>query len=179
MRPSDKRNLRKFLLNLWLFLLNLWKLFVKFLNNPYIRGILIGITVALLVRWLITPSTADIMELIRLEAELSLHQPRTAADEHQYGSLFADDACVIDVRPQKFIDGRSAIVRRFRTLPTFLKLQHQLVDDIKLFSDHSAIAKTNTLIAISNGETYQGHEEWMFEKINGKWKIRTFQFDIP
>ncbi len=126
----------------------------------------------------------SIRNLIRSEADLVKQTPRTALAEQQYEALFFEDAWIADASTQSFWKGRREILERFRSMEEFKTLEHRLDKDPAFTSDHSAVASTTTQSAFVESRTamvrsYIGHEIWIFEKVDGRWKIKNFQVNLP
>ncbi len=104
-------------------------------------------------------------------------------------SLYVDDAIVRDAaggdRDRETVwRGKGMIEDRYEKLPEFVYLSHKMID-ISLCDDGSyARANSDTvgqyksgdkILSISNDRS----EEWVFEKIGGKWKIEYFTYNLP
>lgn len=143
--------------------------------SPFTLSLLSGLLVALIIFFFTRPdSTAEIEKLIAEEARYSRQAPN-GADE--YAALFTiENAEVDDVRASLHFYGRLQIASRFRELPRFEKLSHDLDEPPKI-SGNSATAKTTSTI-VFGGTHYTGREEWWFEKTESGWKIRVLRYNV-
>ena len=122
--------------------------------------------------------------LIQDEARFVLHEEIDNAV-----SLFDENAFLMDAAGgnkdlQVIWKGRDEIEERYRNLPQFLYLKHAAID-ITLDSDGNyarAIADTIGTYVV-NGEEVEissnRGERWVFEKINGQWRITGFTYNLP
>ena len=107
-----------------------------------------------------------------------MHSDRTMTD---YGNLFAPDAWVIDFgMQQQPWKGQAAIVERIRPLH-FGKLDHAPTQIVISDDGSVAFAQTKTIFEQDqpNKMIREGTEYWQFGKVNGVWKIRSFEFGHP
>lgn len=124
-------------------------------------------------------STAPIAALIQQEADLALG-PHSDDAMNKYANLFAPDAWVIDFgKPEEPWKG-SAVVDRIRTLH-FSKLEHTPRQIVVSEDGSVAFAETKTIFELDQPTRMirQDTEYWQFGKLNGSWKIRSFEFGHP
>jgi len=128
------------------------------------------------------PSTLEIEERIRQEAAFArgVHSDREK-DLEEYGDLFAKDAVVVDFKKAKIWKGQSEIVSRLRDLH-FTKLLHVSRQIVIEPDGSSAVAQTDTIFSQDQPSTsvltdVQGTESWRFRKIDGRWRIVSFEFN--
>ena len=150
--------------------------------NPHLASFVTGVLTALaaiLVGYFITvywlESTAEIEQLIADEARYALQAPCGA---EQYAAMFTEDAEIADGYAKKTYSGRKEIASRFRELPRFEKLSHDLDGSPDISDNNSAYAKTTSTIVFED-ERHVGHEEWWFKKTDGRWKIKTLRYNNP
>ena len=128
---------------------------------------------------LIQPSTAPIEELIKEEAALAGGTyPHPDKGLQDYSKLFAEGAIVLDYGTKNVWQGRTAIIDRLRPL-RFVSLEH------RPFNIHldglEASAESNTMFIQDKPVPVSGVDKdfWRFRKINGKWLITSFEYDLP
>ena len=159
----------------WLsFLKNIWKV----CNQGLVAGPL-GALMLYLVQVATRPSTAPIETLIRKEAELAKGNfPHSDNDLTEYAALFADDGIVIDHGRGDLWKGHVAIVDRI--IPLHFSLLNHIPRTIQINgSDASAETYTTFTQDKPTIAAGAGKENWQFRKIDGKWKITSFDFDLP
>jgi hypothetical protein len=128
--------------------------------------------------------TLDVLnDLIGREAELAAQESRAEDKAKEYSDLFTSDALVEDVRQHERWDGRERIRDRFRNLPHFKMLHHDLARGPRLTTRESAAAWTTTMLDLATtkpNETSfnQGNEFWTFARTDGKWRISSFRYNI-
>lgn len=125
-------------------------------------------------------SRAPIEELIRKEADFArgAHSDETMK---KYSDLFAPDAWVIDFGMQeKPWKGQAEIVDRVRPLH-FNKLDHTPTQILISEDGSLAFAETKTVFEQDqpNKLIRSDTEFWQFGKLNGAWKIRSFEVGHP
>jgi uncharacterized protein (TIGR02246 family) len=136
---------------------------------------------AIVNKWL-PPSSPDDAEKQQIEAVIA-NEARFALahDLEKYRNLFADDAWVIQVKKHKVWAGQNEIVERLRPL-SFTKLFHTPTQTSVAKDSSSAFSETYTTFEQVKDDPVRGDggkEYWQFAKIDGNWKIVSFQFDLP
>lgn len=146
-------------------------------------GILSAVIAGVIVEWWARhyeprlSQTAEIKRLVDDEARFSLQAPGAA---EQYIQLFSNDAQVEDARgTEPAAVGREAIVKRFRGLPKFAVLSHDLVAP-PVFQNAGSVATAETISTIAFGDVRRtGSEKWWFTKADGRWKIHALRYNLP
>ncbi len=156
-----------------------------------IEEIVVAVIIAVLVSGLLLPWIEQVMSeepnirgIIDREANLVLD-----GKIDELVLLFDEEAFVRDAAggstEQEIIwDGKNRIAERYRNLPEFIYLKHDAIE-IAVSSDRTyarVIADTIGIYKVNGTEvkisSNQG-EKWTFEKINGKWKITSFTYNLP
>jgi ketosteroid isomerase-like protein len=119
-------------------------------------------------------STTEIERLIADEARLAREAPNGV---DSYTAMFSEDALVVDVQGNQQFKGRGEIADRFRTLPRFTTLVHDLLEPPAIHDDSAAVATLSTIEF--EGQRYAGNEIWMFVRVDGRWKIHRLRFNNP
>jgi uncharacterized protein (TIGR02246 family) len=125
-------------------------------------------------------STLEFEEPIRQEAAFArgVHSDREK-DLEEYSNLFAKDAVVVDFKKAQIWKGQSEIVQRLRDVH-FTKLLHVSRQIVIEPDGSSAVAQTDTVFSQDKPTVMtnvQGTESWRFRKIDGKWRIVSFEFN--
>ena len=104
-------------------------------------------------------------------------------------SLFDDNAYVKDsaggnVSEEVSWIGSQEIVKRYGELPEFTYLKHDAIQVIVSSDKTYARATADTIMIYKNNgveikKTSDQGEKWIFEKINGDWKISGFIYNLP
>jgi len=156
----------------------------RFLKHPLytaILGTIVGglIVLAIQKSYEQPPSTTDIEKTIKNEAKFARgFYPDREKDIAEYLKLFADDALVIDFKTGEHWKGHDKIAERIRPLH-FTALVHSSWT-IKMWRD-TASADTYTTFSQDKPTELNavGKESWQFQKINGTWKVISFEYDLP
>ncbi len=122
----------------------------------------------------------EIERLIEAEARLASTTPRTQASIDEYVGLFTTNAWIADdasTTDGPWI-GANRIRQRISGLNELRNLSHGIVGTIEVAPDGtSAWARTRTTFDMG-GTSQQSHEEWLFVRSNGRWRIRAFTFNV-
>lgn len=141
----------------------------------------VGAIVGFLLSRVLPPSPPDdsdkkqIENLISSEANLAL-----AHDLEKYRNLFAADAWMIEVTTKQVWRNQDQITERLR--PLHFKWLLHTPKDVFITKDRSvAFAETETTFdqVEPNVPTKTSREYWQFAKIDGRWKIVSFQYALP
>jgi hypothetical protein len=149
-----------------------------FLGHNLPGGILVGV-ILLVVQALLRPSPAPIDGLMKKEAILAAgNYPHSEKELEEYAGLFSSDAIVLDYKTGDVWKGRNAIKDRIR--PLHFTTLHHTSSQIQI-DDADASAQTNTTFMQDKPTLLPGigREIWQFRKINGAWKIISFEYDLP
>jgi hypothetical protein len=123
-----------------------------------------------------TPSAAAVEQLVQDEAAfLMADRP----DLQKYADLFVKDAIVIDFGVAQVWKGQSEILRRAGPLH-FDSLTHMPIAPVSFDQDgQGALLRTRTTFVQTQPSRLigSGLETWRFRKIDGVWKISSFEFD--
>ncbi len=161
----------------------------RFQKNPTgqtVLGAVLGAVATLLVTGYFGPHPPDpapLTGLVQSEAQLVLAEPR-GPREADYGALFTEDCWIVDVAAQKFWRGRAQVLDRFRSLERFDTLQHVVAEDPVFDSESTAMVRTTSRVSLIEPATgmersYSGKELWTFQKSGGRWRISSFQYNVP
>jgi hypothetical protein len=140
--------------------------------------------------WAFGPPTAELTRLMNLEAAsaLATHQEQRGV---MLAKLYAPGAEVIDAgcgssRSSTTWHGTVQIAGRYTSLPQFDNLRHINTQFIWIPNNrwaNRATATSETSGVISGSDTRKaqpihGLERWEFEKINGRWAVTSFAYNV-
>lgn len=156
--------------------------FIQLGGSAVVAAIVSGIILPV-IQALMSPER-PIRDLIEQEAKLVLE-----GKIDEVISLFDEDAFVRDAAGgnkdrETIWSGKDAIIERYRNLPKFVYLKHEAIE-ITISSDRTyarAIADTIGVYRINDTDveiTSNRGERWTFKKINGRWKITGFTYNLP
>lgn len=159
---------------------------IRPLVYPIVAGIIGGLAVGLLIPIISSCISGEkqVREIVNQEATLVLQGKIEEAV-----SLYAEDAYIRDAAGgdtglEIWWKGQQEIADRYSKLPQFKYLKHDAIE-ITISSDKKyarAIADTigeyvidgkNVRISSNRGE------RWTLEKVDGRWKITSFTYNLP
>jgi len=157
-------------------------LIIQVVVSAIVAGLVSGFGVPYITA--LTSQEKKIRSIIEQEAKLMLE-----GNIEELISLFDEDAFIRDVaggNTEKEIiwHGKYRIAERYRNQPEFIYLKHEAIE-ITISSDKTYARVSADTIGIYkvNGievkiSSNQG-EKWTLKKINGKWKITSFTYNLP